>query len=95
MELDTTSPRHPMIDQLWNLSDEEYKKFYRGCGRATLVIDEENSIIKCHYSEMADAFQPDDEQARDTADIIPLTRQRVLIGMFSGGQFMTDKKTAG
>jgi hypothetical protein len=93
MILDTTSPRHRRIERLWNLTDDEKDRFYREAGRATVTPDENDNILACSYATLDGPFQPDDEQTRYAADVMPLTRHRVVVGWMSSGQFMTEKES--
>ena len=74
--------------EAWDLTEAEFTH-YHGAGRATVVLDEANSIRAVYYHEL---HQPDDDEAQPTYTkrFFP-SAVRQHDGMMSGYQFCPDE----
>ena len=77
-----TDPQN-RIPFVYDLDPDEVELFYRGAGRATIVVDVSNTIIACVY---------DDLESRNAEFLDPIARPgiRWMEGVMSCMQFSTE-----
>jgi hypothetical protein len=72
---------------VYDLTDKEAEKFYRGSGKATIVVDVANNIIACLYDTEYMHPRPGEEKTLLEAMAQPGTRW--MEGIMSCYQFCT------
>jgi hypothetical protein len=75
---------------VWDLTSDELERFYRGAGKATVVLDRADNIIACYYHAYDGVPEEDDTPQGYLKKVYPLATKQ-LEGMMSACQFCEEK----
>ncbi|MGE3818451.1 MAG: hypothetical protein AB7I30_03385 [Isosphaeraceae bacterium] len=75
----------------YDLADDEVTTFYRGSGRATVVLDGNDNIIACYYHQLDELPSDYHVPWSYLKKVYPLAA-RVTDGMMSCHQFCPDER---